>query len=456
MPFVIPTGLPIVVSTHQPTVTAGTGTNVTSFTLAATSVALIAGDFFCVDGTGTGQVTKAVAAALTNAFGVAGMALEAVAPGYPFSGQVSGVTTGTGLGAVGVGYVTLNTTTARAQRVTTISSGDYLLGITDPTGAVTFTLQPKAIVASGGAVTLAGDVSGASGSNTVDKIKATTITTAGGSLAVGAALRTTAGGTADWGTLDLANAAARTGILPTANQAAQAMGGNVTGTTAASIITLSTLILTTTTGGFTMPAIGSTVSVGVGTTAFMYQGLIISCIIAGYFAVSSITNGTTVVLQNIGGVANADAGAAIPTAQAVGLAAGRPLVGHAQVDADEAIGTFTSTMVDLGTAGPSVTLVTYGVVLVTMSARLFSTSAVGGSGWLGVNVSGATTTAATTASAGGILSGTMPAASKWVAMSRTIRLAVTAGTNTFKLQYASDSATGSPQFGARSLTVQAF
>lgn len=84
------------------------------------------------------------------------------------------------------------------------------------------------------AITFGGDLSGNSSSQTVEKIKGTTITTAGGALAVGAVLRTTAVGTADWGALDLADTDAVTGVLPTGNQASQTMAGDVSGTTAAS------------------------------------------------------------------------------------------------------------------------------------------------------------------------------------------------------------------------------
>lgn len=53
-----------------------------------------------------------------------------------------------------------------------------------------------------------GDVTGTIDALTVGKVKGTTITTAGGSLTTGAVLRVTAGGTADWGTLNPTLAAA--------------------------------------------------------------------------------------------------------------------------------------------------------------------------------------------------------------------------------------------------------
>lgn len=68
--------------------------------------------------------------------------------------------------------------------------------------------------------TLAGDVTGRTGVTVVGKVKGTTITTAGGALPVGAVLRTTAVGTADWGQVNLADTDAITGVLPTANRPA--------------------------------------------------------------------------------------------------------------------------------------------------------------------------------------------------------------------------------------------
>lgn len=74
------------------------------------------------------------------------------------------------------------------------------------------------IAASGGtSFTAGGDLSGTASSQTVEKVKGTTITTAGGSLPVGAVLRTTGASTATWGAVDLADADAVTGVLPVAN-----------------------------------------------------------------------------------------------------------------------------------------------------------------------------------------------------------------------------------------------
>ncbi|OIN59822.1 hypothetical protein [Arsenicibacter rosenii] len=63
--------------------------------------------------------------------------------------------------------------------------------------------------------------------------------------------------------------------------------------------------------GFTMPAVLGTVSATVGTTAWMAAGIAVYVAGAGYMLVSSVTNATTVVLQNINYVGNAAAAASI-------------------------------------------------------------------------------------------------------------------------------------------------
>jgi len=62
---------------------------------------------------------------------------------------------------------------------------------------------------------------------------------------------------------------------------------------------------TTTTASFTMPAVSSTVSVSVGSTAWLSNGQAVYMETAGYFTVSSITDATTVVLTNLGYTGNA-------------------------------------------------------------------------------------------------------------------------------------------------------
>ena len=81
-------------------------------------------------------------------------------------------------------------------------------------------------------VTMGGDISGSSGSAIVAKLDGYSLPspTAGVLQEVGGALT--------WSAVNLASSIYVTGVLPTANQAAQSMGGAVGGTTAASTITL--------------------------------------------------------------------------------------------------------------------------------------------------------------------------------------------------------------------------
>lgn len=66
---------------------------------------------------------------------------------------------------------------------------------------------------------LAGDATGSPGANVVERIRGTVVTTAGGGLTVGWSLRTTAGGVADWGPLDVSNGNAVTNRLSLLNLA---------------------------------------------------------------------------------------------------------------------------------------------------------------------------------------------------------------------------------------------
>src|SRR5581483_7758718 len=74
---------------------------------------------------------------------------------------------------------------------------------------------------------------------------------------------------------------------------------------------------TATSAAFTQPAAGSTVSVTVGTTAWMASGQYVYVANGGYYTVSSITNGTTVVLKNLGYTGNAAAGSSVGSGSAV-------------------------------------------------------------------------------------------------------------------------------------------
>ncbi len=103
-----------------------------------------------------------------------------------------------------------------------------------------------------------GDVSGVIGSLTVAKINGSTVP-AGGALTTGNTLGVTGAGALGYSALNLAGGANYvTGVLPTANQAAQALGGDATGTTAA----VAVVSLTGTAGVVT----GPTTAISIGTT----------------------------------------------------------------------------------------------------------------------------------------------------------------------------------------------
>lgn len=70
---------------------------------------------------------------------------------------------------------------------------------------------------------------------------------------------------------------------------------------------------TTTSGVFTMPAVSSTVSVSVGSTAWLSPGQTVYVQTAGYMTVSSVTDATTVVLTNLGYTGNAAPSTSIAT-----------------------------------------------------------------------------------------------------------------------------------------------
>lgn len=243
-----------------------------------------------------------------------------------------------------------------------------------------------------------------------------------------------------------------------------AFTGNTTGTwdgVASSVaLTTSTVqataLKTTTTGSFTQPAIGSTVSVGALSTAFMYAGQLLRVVGGGYYYVSSVTNTTTVVLQNVGDESGVAAGATVSTSARIDIANGHTITGIQQIDTQETIGSSPS-FVDLATVGPTVTLVTGTVALISVAS--ISNSSLGtssaGTVSMGVVVSGATTLAANSDSRGTFITLYTAAASRWLSMAREFKVSLTAGTNTFKLQYAVDNGSGVTKFGNRSLTVRA-
>src|SRR4029077_8263052 len=74
---------------------------------------------------------------------------------------------------------------------------------------------------------------------------------------------------------------------------------------------------TTTSANFTQPAVSSTVSVTVGTTAWMVSGETLYVATGGYYTISSITDTTHVVLTNLGYAGNAAPAATVNSGSTV-------------------------------------------------------------------------------------------------------------------------------------------
>jgi len=75
---------------------------------------------------------------------------------------------------------------------------------------------------------------------------------------------------------------------------------------------------TTLTTAFTQPAVNATISIIVGATAWMTANQAISIVGGGNYTVSSITDSTHAVVQNLGGVNNAAPGATVPSGASMG------------------------------------------------------------------------------------------------------------------------------------------
>lgn len=116
------------------------------------------------------------------------------------------------------------------------SSGGLTPDISLTPGTAGQIIVTNAGATAGAWVSVSGDATLTStGVVTTTKINGTSVN-AGGALTTGTVLRATGAAAAQWGAVDLANASAVTGTLPKGNQAAQDMAGDVTGTTAASVV----------------------------------------------------------------------------------------------------------------------------------------------------------------------------------------------------------------------------
>src|SRR5207249_4539416 len=75
---------------------------------------------------------------------------------------------------------------------------------------------------------------------------------------------------------------------------------------------------TTTTASFAQPAPGSDVTVSVDETSWMAVGQVLFIPNGGFYLVSSVVDGTTVSLTNLGYPGNASAGTTVSSGQTVG------------------------------------------------------------------------------------------------------------------------------------------
>ena len=144
---------------------------------------------------------------------------------------------------------------------------------------------------SGGSFTAGGDLSGTSSSQTVIRINGATVPAAG-ALTIGNAAYVSGASALTYSALNLAGGSGWvTGTLPAGNQAAQTMGGDVTGTTAASVVAKI--------NGTTVSASPSanTVLVATSTTASAWQTIVNAQIgAAAAIAVTKLAAGTSAQL----------------------------------------------------------------------------------------------------------------------------------------------------------------
>lgn len=139
------------------------GAHATFVKLASTSAAVIEGDTVCACSTiglTSPTVTKSTNADLVNAVGGFGVVMRAASPGQwclvAFGGMVPPWITSLGTGAHG--YVRINTTTGRCERVSTIGSSDYGIGTVDNAGWLRIAPALSSFATSGGEVNTASNL----------------------------------------------------------------------------------------------------------------------------------------------------------------------------------------------------------------------------------------------------------------------------------------------------------
>ncbi len=131
--------------------------------------------------------------------------------------------------------------TANAAIVTERSTAAALTNKTIAGASNTLTVRLTAdvtgVLPSANVASHSGDVTGAHSTTVVEKVNGATVPASGGLLVTGNVLKVSAANALTYGAVDLAGGATHvTGTLPAASQASQTMTGDVTGTTAASVV----------------------------------------------------------------------------------------------------------------------------------------------------------------------------------------------------------------------------
>ncbi len=147
-------------------------------------------------------------------------------------------------------YATQGYADTRAADAATNGTYEYVaLGKVDAAALHTLGIATESYAADAGSTpTFTGDMTNSGTVTTVAKVHGTTYP-AGGALTTGQVPRVTAADAVLYGAVDIGNSNAVTGTLAAANQAAQTMTGDVTGTTAAAVVAK--------VNGTTVPAGGS-------------------------------------------------------------------------------------------------------------------------------------------------------------------------------------------------------
>ncbi len=140
------------------------GKHASWFDLSGASDAVIAGDAVCLASIAGGLVTKALASPLDDAKSVLGVVVQAAPPGGKVLVAIGGIIPPsiTGIGSL-AGFVRVNTTTSRCERVDTIGTDDFGIGTVDDAGWIHMI---PALSSSGvGSVNVADDIVKHSGSD---------------------------------------------------------------------------------------------------------------------------------------------------------------------------------------------------------------------------------------------------------------------------------------------------